>query len=44
MRVFVIECGKEGGVQDVVTGHPGSFLRAIALPVNEVLEATLTTS
>lgn len=40
----MVERGEEGCVQDVLARDPGYFLWSVALPVHEILKATLTAS
>ncbi len=34
-----MELGKNGGIQNIIPGHPGSFLQPVTLPVNKIFQA-----
>ncbi len=38
VRVVLMELGKNGGMQNIIPGHPGSFLQPVTLPVNKIFQ------
>ncbi len=36
--VVLMELGQNGGIQNIITDHPGSFLWPVTLPVDEIFQ------